>query len=250
LNTNEPPDDPELALIHSVISDADARLACLDDEISTLEEKLQQLEEEHASLSHYRTRNKAILSPLRRMPSEVLGEIFLLTLPSVMADLGPKDYLAGSPWVLPHISSRWREISLSTPSLWSRIALNYSQTSFSLSPIEAQIQRARNLKIHFYGSETADAGSQIQMFQLLSQHSSRWEELCLGLTPTITSYPLSATNFLCWQGYGSSGTFVCPTDQTLWIVSRRLLPWWISVSSMDVVLYQFLSLYTSLPIST
>ncbi|KAJ7302964.1 hypothetical protein DFH08DRAFT_794099, partial [Mycena albidolilacea] len=127
LDTNEPLDDPELALIHSVISDADARLACLDDEISTLEEKLQQLEEEHASLSHHRTRKKAILSPLSRMPSEVLGEIFMLTLPSVMADLGPKDYLVGSPWVLPHISSRWRATSLSTPSLWSRIALNYSQ---------------------------------------------------------------------------------------------------------------------------
>jgi hypothetical protein len=82
-----------------IISDADARLACLDDEISTLEEKLQQLEEERASLSHYWTRNKVILSPLRRMPSEVLGEIFLLTLRSVMADLGPKDYLVGSPWM-------------------------------------------------------------------------------------------------------------------------------------------------------
>ncbi|KAJ7302969.1 hypothetical protein DFH08DRAFT_986798, partial [Mycena albidolilacea] len=81
LNTNEPPNDSEFAFIHSVISDADARLACLDDEISTLEEKLQQLEEEHASLSSYRTRNKAILSPLRRMPPEVLGEIFSLTLP-------------------------------------------------------------------------------------------------------------------------------------------------------------------------
>lgn len=115
LNSNdELPEDSELlAFLHSVISDANVRLASLEEEIPTIQEKLillenqsvsltsygpamprsdadaqlkeelskiQEtlipLEKEHVSLSSYRARNEAILSPLRRMPPEVLGDIF------------------------------------------------------------------------------------------------------------------------------------------------------------------------------
>ena len=118
LNTNEPPEDSDLPLIHSVISEADARLACLNDEISRLLEKLKPLEDERASLLSYRTQNKSVLSPLRRMPSEVLGEIFLWTLPSLQdAIITGRFDMGRSPWLLTRISSRWRAVSLSTPSL-------------------------------------------------------------------------------------------------------------------------------------
>ncbi|KAF8210997.1 hypothetical protein K438DRAFT_1534151, partial [Mycena galopus ATCC 62051] len=95
------------------------RLAYLNEEISNLHEKLRQLENERASLPSYRTRNKAILSPLRRMPSEVLGEIFLWTLPSLQdAIITGRFDMGRSPWLLTRIRSRWRAVSLSTPSLW------------------------------------------------------------------------------------------------------------------------------------
>ncbi|KAJ7663886.1 hypothetical protein DFH06DRAFT_986571 [Mycena polygramma] len=55
------------------------RLAIIDEEIAKLRETLKQLEEDRASLLSY----KVILSPLRRMPPEVLGQIFSWTLPSV-----------------------------------------------------------------------------------------------------------------------------------------------------------------------
>ncbi|KAF8211822.1 hypothetical protein K438DRAFT_1808022 [Mycena galopus ATCC 62051] len=171
LNSNEPPDDSDSTFIHSVVSDADARLARLDDEIAKIREHLHQLEEERASLSTFQTRNKAIISPLRRMPPELLSEIFSWTLPSISESLEREEYMAEGPWTVSHTNTCWRVVSLSTPSLWSQIT--------------AQIQRAEELKIHFYGSERADSGSQIQIFQLLSQHSSRWKELGLGLTSQI-----------------------------------------------------------------
>ncbi|KAJ6580773.1 hypothetical protein B0H19DRAFT_892284, partial [Mycena capillaripes] len=121
MNTNESPEGSESTFIESVISKADARLACLDKEISKLQETLKQLEEERASLTNYMARNKAILSPLRRMPPEVLGEIFSWTTPSIVDHLimdVSTFAMKASPWVLTHISTRWRTISLSTPSLW------------------------------------------------------------------------------------------------------------------------------------
>ncbi|KAF8211014.1 hypothetical protein K438DRAFT_1569429, partial [Mycena galopus ATCC 62051] len=126
LNSNEPPDDSEVPLVHSAISKIDARLARIDDEISAFQQKLGQLKDARASLFSHRTWNNAILSPLRRMPPEVLGEIFMWTLPSIGDALGMGKFdMTRSPWLLTQISSRWRAVALSTPSLWSRIAVDY-----------------------------------------------------------------------------------------------------------------------------
>ncbi|KAJ7780106.1 hypothetical protein DFH07DRAFT_793791 [Mycena maculata] len=76
MNTNEPPEDPESTLLRSVVSKTKTRLACLDDEISLLKDRLKRLEEERAARSDYHARNVGILSPMRRFPPEILTEIF------------------------------------------------------------------------------------------------------------------------------------------------------------------------------
>ncbi|KAJ7602684.1 hypothetical protein DFH06DRAFT_1023556, partial [Mycena polygramma] len=86
------------------------RLAFLDQEIA-------RLQEERASLTSYRTRNRGILSPLRKMPPEVLGEIFLLAVPTEKAPWPRR--VTDSPWYLTHVSSHWRAVAVSIPALWS-----------------------------------------------------------------------------------------------------------------------------------
>ncbi|KAJ7236067.1 hypothetical protein B0H12DRAFT_1027081, partial [Mycena haematopus] len=64
-------------------------------------------------------RGRAILSVIRRLPSDILGEIFPYTVP----DYVPRNHRAtdSSPWVYGRVCSRWRTLSLSLPTLWSRI---------------------------------------------------------------------------------------------------------------------------------
>ncbi|KAJ7902473.1 hypothetical protein B0H13DRAFT_2513259 [Mycena leptocephala] len=166
LNSNEPPEDAELPFISSVISNTDAPLAFLDEEISKLQDQLERLEKDRASLLSYRTRHCAILSPLRRMPLEVLGEIFSWTLPSLSdaMDQGRFD-MTESPWVLTQISSGWRETSLSTPFLWShflaRHSLRWEELSLGLTPellpslsaLRDQVPSLRRLWLEWDGSE-------------------------------------------------------------------------------------------------
>ncbi|KAF7371091.1 F-box domain-containing protein [Mycena sanguinolenta] len=206
LTSNEPPEDTDTVFIQSVISECDGRLAYLEDEILKLQDQLKQLEEERQSLLLYRTQNIAILSPVRRIPTEILNDIFWWTLPPIRDDSNldrSRFDFRNSPWLLTHISPRWRAISIATPSLWSRIVVDYAEihrTSISqchtpstadyLSLVRAQIQRSPRLKIHFYAFPDMDSRPQIQMFELLSQHCSRWEELSLGLASKI---PLSLT---------------------------------------------------------
>jgi len=193
LKTNEPPAGPELAYILSVVSKTGARLTCLDDEISRLKIQLKELEEECAVLSDYHNQNTSILSPLRRMPPEVLGQIFLWTQPSLddASDRGWSD-VKYSPWILTHINRRWRAIALSIPTLWSLVCIDYSdERPYPLDMIRTQIQRARTLKIHFFGCQERDSSPQMEMFKLLSERSSLWEELSLRLTSSL--FPLLAT---------------------------------------------------------
>ncbi|KAJ7654610.1 hypothetical protein DFH06DRAFT_1202884 [Mycena polygramma] len=178
LNSNLPPEDHEVAFIESVISTSDARLARLEDEISKLRKTLKRLEEERVSLYSSRDQHIALLSPLRRMPPEVLCQIFSWTMEHF-------DSTGAYPWVLTHVSSVWRALALSTPSLWSWISFDYSATTYSLALVTAQIERCRKLDIRFYGCSEVDSRPQIQMFELLAQHSSRWEELIVGLTSDL-----------------------------------------------------------------
>ncbi|KAJ7769162.1 hypothetical protein DFH07DRAFT_291497 [Mycena maculata] len=186
LNSNVPPLESDLESIRSMISRTGTRLVSLDDEILGLQARLAKLEEERTSLSNLRAWNMGILSPLRRMPPEILGDIFWWTLPltsEAAAYCSPLN-LDQSPWLLTRVSSRWRAVSLATPSLWSRIAISYGEDSYppSLPMTHTHIHRAQKLQIHFYGSEIEDSGAQIELFELLARHSSQWEHLSLGLT--------------------------------------------------------------------
>ncbi|KAJ7483432.1 hypothetical protein FB451DRAFT_1234617 [Mycena latifolia] len=197
LTSNEVPLESDLIPIKTAISKTDARLADLNADISELRDRLKHLEEEHTFLSKYRAQNYAILSPLRRMPPEVLGEIFSWTLPSASEAMAAARLgfdLGSSPWLLTRISSRWRAVSLSHPSLWSLVVIDYSRSSRyppSLPMLETQIARARNLKIHFYGCEETASSRQLASFQCLVQRSSLWEELSIGLTSDL--FPLLPT---------------------------------------------------------
>ncbi|KAJ7124329.1 hypothetical protein C8R44DRAFT_783317 [Mycena epipterygia] len=175
LNSNEAPLDTESTMVKSVVSKGRLRLAVVEHE--------QSFEEERASLSGQLTKQHSILSPIRRMPPEVLSEIFSWTLPSVGDLRRGHSGVASSPWVLTHISGHWRAVVLSIPSLWSLMVINFThEFPYPLPMVKTQIQRAQSLKIHFYGHEESDPRPQIDVFQCLAEHSSRREELSICLS--------------------------------------------------------------------
>ncbi|KAJ6458412.1 hypothetical protein C8R47DRAFT_1328241 [Mycena vitilis] len=191
LSSNEPPDDTEAVSLRSALSNVATRLVSLDEEIAGLRHRLRELQDKQASLSRFHRQSTWILSPLRRMPAEILLEIFSWTIPPVaLFRRRAKFGLKCSPWVLTHISRRWRSVSISDPSLWSLVAIKYRtdpdpEQFFSHSMVENQIARAQKLKIHFYGHESSDSGPQVGMLELLAKYSSQWEELSLGLTAAL-----------------------------------------------------------------
>ncbi|KAJ7036638.1 hypothetical protein C8F04DRAFT_1257864 [Mycena alexandri] len=195
LNSNDPPTDSrDVDLVDSIISQTESSMERVDDEITRLRQRLAQLEDRKTALSLHLARNKAILSPLRRMPPELLLEIFSWTLPSILFLRRQDQFdVTDVPWILGHISSNWRAVALSSPSLWSVVAVNYTGalgnplTAYPLAMLETQLARAQKLKIHFYASAASDDGAQTEIFKFLAAQSSRWEELSISLTPVLAS---------------------------------------------------------------
>ncbi|CAL1709106.1 unnamed protein product [Somion occarium] len=92
------------------IEDAEGRLARIVQESKTA---IQALENEKAALEKHLEYTQAYISPMRRLPRELLEQIFLFNF---------EDYPCCA-WVLSSVCSSWRRLALSMPKLWSKIRL-------------------------------------------------------------------------------------------------------------------------------
>src|ERR1700691_2332170 len=80
IRTYHAPSSSQISSIQQCISDTQPTLCDLNNEISKLQDALDDLRRRHAELTRYTQEHQAILSPMRRLPFEILGEIFNLCL--------------------------------------------------------------------------------------------------------------------------------------------------------------------------
>ncbi|KAJ7592507.1 hypothetical protein C8J56DRAFT_478812 [Mycena floridula] len=112
-----------------------------NNEISRLTASIDELIMQRELLQHNVASYKAILAPIRRLPSEVLQEIFVSCLPPGKA-VAPSTTVA--PLLLGRISRSWRELALSTPPLWASIHVVFptddESESFSVQQLYHEVE--------------------------------------------------------------------------------------------------------------
>ncbi|KAJ7643753.1 hypothetical protein FB45DRAFT_1052643 [Roridomyces roridus] len=111
LNTNFVPSDSEVAQMQALLQEPVAELARLDAIIS-------QLATQRASLQAVVDTHRALLSPIRRIPEDILREIFVSCLPE---DHDAFIDVTEEPMLLGHICELWRRVAHSTPRLWNSV---------------------------------------------------------------------------------------------------------------------------------
>ncbi|KAF6747450.1 hypothetical protein DFP72DRAFT_1149301 [Ephemerocybe angulata] len=127
LDSNTPPKPVEIPVVESRIRD-------LVDKISELRKLEVELE-----------RHRAILSPVRRVPREVLGYVFTFLHPyeheeKVRDAAGRKDILR-----LSLVCKLWRDATLVTHELWTGLQIKPRHTLESLKPLETWLSQAGSL---------------------------------------------------------------------------------------------------------
>ncbi|KDQ49229.1 hypothetical protein JAAARDRAFT_43019 [Jaapia argillacea MUCL 33604] len=149
-------------------------------EVDTLEVQIRQLRaqlqilEERRDVAQGRCLNlKSLSAPIRRLPSDILLEIFSHTLWYGSADPIYDPF----PLLLTHVCSYWRHLALSTPTLWSSIRAR---------PTDGQLEYYRALWNHFLlHSGTAPLSlfldlsyvewEQDELLDQFVEHSRRWK---------------------------------------------------------------------------
>ncbi|KAL1753131.1 hypothetical protein FB107DRAFT_292643 [Schizophyllum commune] len=94
------------------LQDCASEIARLEDALFLARKRRDALRGEEASI-------KALLSPVRAVPPEILTEIAAYTLP----DKWFEDVIGMHIWAFSHVCHSWREVALSMPWVWSRLRL-------------------------------------------------------------------------------------------------------------------------------
>ncbi|KAJ7455749.1 hypothetical protein FB451DRAFT_1564789 [Mycena latifolia] len=135
VQSNERLSEPQALHVQQILDDTLTALWDVEKKISAVLLSLLKLEKERRLRSEYAGTLKGVLSPIRRIPSEILAEIFLLCRDG---SLDASKYSVAdprqAPMLLGSVSSRWRQVSHSTPRLWDHIHLQ--RTSDRTNPTE------------------------------------------------------------------------------------------------------------------
>ncbi|KAJ8084968.1 hypothetical protein PM082_003745 [Marasmius tenuissimus] len=110
-STNYAPSPLEVADLHRIIHEPEARIRELEAEIS-------RLQSERDRLQAFVNNHRQLLSPVRRLPVEVLKEIFVQCLP---VEHLPITSTTEFPLLLTRICRHWKEVAITTPHLWCSI---------------------------------------------------------------------------------------------------------------------------------
>ncbi|KAJ7669952.1 hypothetical protein DFH06DRAFT_159388 [Mycena polygramma] len=177
LRTNDPPVDAEVTALAEFTRNGRRRIDSLDNRIQDMKATLDRLTCERHHLARRVQQCTAVLSPIRRVPPEIVGEIFSWTLPLGRRVAGHPP--GSAPWYLGRISGIWREIALGLPSLWSSITVFHTDGSpcedFSPLPmVQAQLMRSANAHLHVDFEWMVDEEHASSFMEALLPHSNRW----------------------------------------------------------------------------
>ncbi|THU77795.1 hypothetical protein K435DRAFT_846052 [Dendrothele bispora CBS 962.96] len=171
----------DITHVSQCLIDAEREAQLCDDEIQRLEADIVALRNQQQRIYRRIDRYRSLLAPIRKLPPEVLGRIFRLICieNSVAAEIDcPAVHLS-------HVCAGWRDLALSTPSLWSRISIDLFQSEHDPSQVRLMLNTCLALSnplpifLHLTITDEADIADFI--LQSVVRHCARWAEVHLNI---------------------------------------------------------------------
>ncbi|KAH9484810.1 hypothetical protein JR316_0001712 [Psilocybe cubensis] len=136
LTNNDEPSKQAVKEVHRLLVKPKQERELLDERIKLLETQLEKLKLKRITVDGTITRYNTIVSPIRRIPTDILREIFLRCLENTR---NPYISAMEAPVLLTHVCRSWRAIALSSPLLWARVHIEFSNDDLVPDIIEDQI---------------------------------------------------------------------------------------------------------------
>ncbi|KAJ3898677.1 hypothetical protein F5879DRAFT_979767 [Lentinula edodes] len=218
LHTNDSPTEDEQKTLETFLGHGKSELQYLKARIVSVKVLLEELERAKALLAKAVSEHETVLNPMRRMPDDLLVEIFLH---GAGLYIDPGDYfpsarhsldLNSPPWTYSRVCRRWRGTAMRTPLLWTRVkieadylvSLRHSQITqqnvwnshpsqsplpFGLSLLSGYLSRSAALPLAIYLDMPSYRSDNYaySISALVASHSQRWESLFLGRVQSFDS---------------------------------------------------------------
>ncbi|KAF7324828.1 F-box domain-containing protein [Mycena kentingensis (nom. inval.)] len=210
LRTNYCPTEQEIPLLTNLLSEPCVRLSHIDAKIAQLQAAIDVLLQERAEIASFVAEHQALLSPVRRLPRDILEAIFLTCLPT---NRNAAMVANEAPLLLTRICSAWRSVALSSPRLWARFHVQVpfrtqsdvdresAQAIFQwrLTTTKLWLERAHSvpLTISLYCDTNFDlmdrklpeSWPEYPFLATLLNVASRWEDITLNLPEKMFDAP-------------------------------------------------------------
>ncbi|KAF7341128.1 GMC oxidoreductase [Mycena venus] len=181
----------ESSLVTSYIGELESQVTLVDEAIANLRLR-------RADLLQSIKTHKSLLSPIRRLPPETLGEIFSLVVYATFHFGGISEVkhpvTRNAPWLFTHVCRHWSTVALANPALWSMIFLDLdcvrSQGSVLLT--ELCVQRSGNVPLTLklfgengIGDDEYGAPELHPVLTSLLSSCERWQKVNLSMNTSL-----------------------------------------------------------------
>ncbi|KAL0568589.1 hypothetical protein V5O48_013396 [Marasmius crinis-equi] len=165
------------------IQHAQSDLLKYEKQIQQHQSHIQQLRAKQVALRRDIARYSSLSSPVRKLPSEILRRIFGLASLHNRFGKGPflEEWSSGA-FIMGSICSRWREIAINAPELWSSISFRFEERAFR--PVQLCLSRSGNHHLNLdvdsglYDYDDDEEFREIEGFcRVLTEHRTRWRHL-------------------------------------------------------------------------
>ncbi|KAK0436231.1 hypothetical protein EV421DRAFT_1131537 [Armillaria borealis] len=191
--SNDPPLKTEHLQLESFIDEGRGFLATLQERVSHARAALDELLEEEKRVQDMIESCKTIVSPIRRIPEDIVREISLV---SWETDEERKDSLNANfaPFVLSQVCREWRKFVLSMSRLWSTIRLDFNSNRHDSMARQYLLQTyllrsaTHDITLSIYSKREI---SQSHLIPILLLSAPRWTDVFISI-PQNSMHTFSA----------------------------------------------------------
>ena len=214
------PSPDEACQIRQIVFRNTTELARLDSEVARAQAVVERLSKQQAETRKCVEIHESLLSPIRKLPPELLAEIFLCSLRAEVF-LIPNANLV--PLVLLKVCRIWRTIALGTPQLWSSLRIDHAGGN-RIWAVENWLSRSGDCPLSL-SSSCQTLCTATRAVELIGRYLHRWQHvkidfpegydrnLCLPSPSSSLAPHLTTIDLTC------SGRTVAPAvARQIWIV--------------------------------
>lgn len=172
---------PQADIVRSTIFATLADVSQLDNQILRLQAVVEELKRKRQDLQTYVNEHKVLVAPMMRFPSEILSEIFVRCVGTGWPD---DDFeLDTAPLTCASICSKWRNVALITPRLWSSISLRLAPQHIKrhMNLVRLWLSRAAYSPLSINLQADSYQNDMRQLTDIFISKSDCWQKVNLSL---------------------------------------------------------------------